>query len=512
MKKTIILSLFCMLFGLQVYAQYHLDALRYSRQFYSTTAKSEAMGNSLSAVGADMSALTINPAGMAVFKGATCSGTMNFTYVGTKTGFADNRELASDRLRLNFTSVGYVGVFEGSGAIVSYNFGLAYNNIGDFTMQTIGNEPNGSSSILDFFVYNANNDRFGNFREVPAEDVGLLNKDSGTGEYWSYVTDDGRYGLTQRHDYLSRGSMGEIDLSFGMNIEDKVFVGFSMGVPSVSQSKSRSYTELSYPEIYDTHGVIVSPDKLKYTQESDLDGVGINAKLGIICQPVPFLRVGAAVHTPSAYKITEEYTAKMTAKYPVPYQGQTVYTYESELNEYEFLLNTPFRVNAGLGIVLEPISVGNYYTVPLTFSFDYEYVDYSRIKLKNIDAEFDPYLAADNDRIKRQFGQTHNFKTGLELALWHFKIRGGASYYQSPYTKDDSYWNNGRVTYSGGLGYSTDHFFFDLGYSYALHESVFNLYEANDLYPENPMGGKSEPQAHLNHNTQFYKFTFGVRF
>lgn len=63
------------------FAQNHIDALRYSQQFYSTTAKSDAMGNSLSALGADMSAFSINPAGIAVFKSAQFTFTPNFIII-----------------------------------------------------------------------------------------------------------------------------------------------------------------------------------------------------------------------------------------------------------------------------------------------------------------------------------------------------------------------------------------------------------------------------------------------
>ena len=50
------------------YAQTAYDALRYSENNYEGTARSVAMGNAFTALGGDLGAVTINPAGSAVAK------------------------------------------------------------------------------------------------------------------------------------------------------------------------------------------------------------------------------------------------------------------------------------------------------------------------------------------------------------------------------------------------------------------------------------------------------------
>ena len=40
-------------------------------------------------------------------------------------------------------------------------------------------------------------------------------------------------------------------------------------------------------------------------------GVGINAKLGVIYKPVEDVRLGLAFHTPTAYELTDKYSAEV---------------------------------------------------------------------------------------------------------------------------------------------------------------------------------------------------------
>ena len=67
MKKTaLILLLSAAAFGMEAQSMY--DALRFSENNYEGTARTMAMGNAFTALGGDLGAVTINPAGSAVAK------------------------------------------------------------------------------------------------------------------------------------------------------------------------------------------------------------------------------------------------------------------------------------------------------------------------------------------------------------------------------------------------------------------------------------------------------------
>lgn len=66
MRKTAITILLSLASVAAGYAQTAYDALMFSENNYEGTARSVAMGNAFTALGGDLGAVTINPAGSAV--------------------------------------------------------------------------------------------------------------------------------------------------------------------------------------------------------------------------------------------------------------------------------------------------------------------------------------------------------------------------------------------------------------------------------------------------------------
>ncbi|HOK75133.1 MAG TPA: hypothetical protein PLS74_08430, partial [Bacteroidales bacterium] len=67
------------------------DALRYSRTFYNGTARFMAMGGAFTALGADLSAISLNPAGTGVFRSFETTITPNLMYNNSSTLFNNSR-------------------------------------------------------------------------------------------------------------------------------------------------------------------------------------------------------------------------------------------------------------------------------------------------------------------------------------------------------------------------------------------------------------------------------------
>ena len=66
--KRIFVSIFCFIAFQTINAQYVSDGLRYSSGETQGTARFKAMGGAFGALGGDISAISINPAGAAIFK------------------------------------------------------------------------------------------------------------------------------------------------------------------------------------------------------------------------------------------------------------------------------------------------------------------------------------------------------------------------------------------------------------------------------------------------------------
>src|SRR5665811_1736369 len=80
MKTRFTIIAAVLLMSLSLSAQNIDDALRYSKLFYQGTARFDGMGGAFTALGGDLSAISLNPAGIAVFRSSefTVSTQVNF--------------------------------------------------------------------------------------------------------------------------------------------------------------------------------------------------------------------------------------------------------------------------------------------------------------------------------------------------------------------------------------------------------------------------------------------------
>src|SRR5690606_6949685 len=98
--KRFIFSSVCILLGLGVTAQNEADVLRYSSQYVLGTARFSGLGGAMGALGGDMSATHINPAGIGLYRFGEISFTpsMEFNMIESETNgltsSADQNKLA----------------------------------------------------------------------------------------------------------------------------------------------------------------------------------------------------------------------------------------------------------------------------------------------------------------------------------------------------------------------------------------------------------------------------------
>src|SRR5690606_6898002 len=110
MKRSI-LFIITILFFQNFSAQSIIDALRYSTDGLHGTARFSGMSGAFGALGGDLSAMQLNPAGSAVFVKSTASVTLSLLDKKNETNYFDtyNRNYNSD---LSFNQAGVVFVFD----------------------------------------------------------------------------------------------------------------------------------------------------------------------------------------------------------------------------------------------------------------------------------------------------------------------------------------------------------------------------------------------------------------
>ncbi len=520
MKRNIILTASLMLASLAGMAQYQADALFFSRNFYSGSAKNVAMGGSLSAVGADMSVMATNPAGMGVYKSGAMEMTPSFLVNSSKSVF-NGVTRNEEKYGLPFTNFGFVTATSTATDWKQVSFGINYNRTNEFRNELVATGDNPNGSILDYYSYNANmyddqtyGDRWSGLREKLAFETWLI--DSIDGEYFNHVTDEGKYGETQRKSYKTVGGAGEWDFSLAANYKDFLYLGGTIGATSFNFSKQSLYSENDFAPVMreDGNGVLqeANPESLEVYENLDQNGNGINFKFGFLLQPVKFVRVGGAIHSRTFMRVHEFYETRMSSVFPTA-DNEGKYAYDTEWfsNEMDWKLRTPFRANAGLAFVFDQKEVGSYYTIPMTLSFGYEYADFSKIYVRSVALADDAGFDNDNSYITSHYGEAHTLNSGLEFNFGTLKVRGGYALHTSPIAGSD-FMTDATPVYSGGLGFGWEHGYIDLAYSLTQYSEKLYMYDANVYYPLNPLGGKTEPTADLSFARHQAYFTFGVRF
>lgn len=470
-------------------AQDMFDALRFSQNFYEGTTRFSSMGGAFAALGGDFSTLSVNPAGLGVYRSSEFTFTPAISYSRTRSDYEDVRDLRDDRTRFGFSNVGYVSAINlgGTKGLVGVNFAAGYNKLNNFNYNvSVGGRDVGVfNSYVEGIVNQANavgydpaeidnSNAFRNFspldwNAILAWRVGLIAFDNGSQEFFPF--DSRLASATQRQAARleSTGSIGEYVFSVGANISHKLYIGGTLGIQDIMYDMTKVLQE--------TPNEVIDLVSLTYRQRFSTSGFGINFKAGLIFRPIPELRLGAAIHTPTGQYLTDSYLASMSASTRSDGNIQST----TPVNDFDYRVRTPWKFIGGVAYTFKDMGM---------ISVDYEYVDYSTMRLRedtNIFGNFGDSFAADNDMIRSTLRGVSNVRAGAEINVGSgFALRLGYAFYGTPYrsgaegipgivsdsqgrlavsTYSMGIGDNNVNIYSAGFGYRFNGGFIDLGYS-----------------------------------------------
>ena len=471
--KKLVYTISILLITCSAFAQDLTDALRYSNYKISGTARSAAMGNAFGALGGDFTSLSINPAGIAVYR----TGEFTFTPSFGKTS-VDGTYLGStstdSKYNLGVDNIGYVSTIptgsNSESGVVSFSFGLGFNKLGSFSMNSLAEGANSNNSILTYFSENMNANYYNildkedatldPYYEKLAWDTYLVNRDDVAHEYYNDIKDN-NYGQSQRKSTDHRGYINEYLLSLGANFNHKFYLGATVGIHDVYSKENANLYE------WDAKNNIPYFNDLNFDTYLRTTGSGFNVKIGAIYKPTENLRLGLAVHTPTFYKFHDEYNSSMSASTfdngnPLSPDKAGVYDYEIE---------TPMKAILSGAYVIGKSGL---------ISVDYEIVDYSTAKLKNGSGGYN--YVDENKTVQKAYKSVGNLHIGGEYRVnSSFSLRAGYENYPSAYKS--SYLNMANVnssasnsTVSGGFGFRQGNVFFDAAIKHIMSDENLKLY------------------------------------
>ncbi|MDQ3047253.1 MAG: outer membrane protein transport protein [Bacteroidota bacterium] len=481
MKKQLFIISAGFLCAFSAFSQNEIDAMRYSQLTFGGTARFASMAGSMGALGGDISTLSYNPAGIGIFRKTELSITPSIFSQTTSSTY--NSVNGSDRkLNFNLGNIGLVATFKMKDTLSGWqnlNFGFGYNRSSNFHNRQVIQGYNKTSSLLDTYVAEANGNNpndFDDFGTGMAWYTYLINPDSsGTNMYNHVITN---YGQLQKKTIETSGSMGETVLSFGGNYTNKLFLGATLGIVSARYSEDAVYEEV------DEKDTISDFNRFTYTESLESSGRGFNLKLGAIVKPTDWLRVGAAIHTPTTLSMKDNYSSSLTSSFDDGASYDTV----SPQGAFNYRVTTPFRAIGSVGFVIKKLALIN---------AEYEYVDYSYAQLHSTPNVFSEVNAG----IRKNYTSTGNIRLGAEVRLDPISLRAGYALYGSPFRVGDNKTAN-RSSYTAGIGFRDRNFFIDFAYVLTKYTEYSYLYDPEIL--------KSTVQNDYKNSS--FMLTMGVRF
>ena len=487
MRKKI-LSLLALFTIVTTTAQTHEDALLFSENAVVGTARTAAMSNAFGALGADLSTLSNNPAGLGVYQSYEFAFSINLGGVDMASYYLDNK-ITNSSGNFNIPSVGLVTPLKSSTTSDwrRTNLGFAYNTTKIFKANTIQSAYNPNSSLVDVFYAFADGYRLDDldpFFELAAFDTDLIDLQVDSNGW----IDDGNYfrevqtGQDQFKQTHTFGSMGEFAISYAGSYMEKLYLGATLGLTSTEYTKKSRYNERNFADTAST------VEYFDMYENQYTTGAGVNLKLGAIYRASDNFRLGISWHSPTVNEMHDEWEMVLRTQHNS--DSSYSYTYTSPYGIYDYSIISPMKFIGSAAFVLDNVLL----------SGDLEYVDYATMILDGND--FD-YFNNQQNIIENNYTSVVNARFGAELNLSPFVIRAGYSQVKSPYT-DSSTLNNfrdERKSYSVGLGKRNQYSYVDLAYvfsEYSNSESIYNTF--------------FEPEHKVIKTTYNFIFTMGWKF
>lgn len=510
MKKIFLSACLLSLFMAHTHAQETYENTKLIDNDLNGTARYVGMGGAMEALGADISVINSNPAGIGLFRRS--SGSVSFGLV-SQDGASSFKY--GNKTNASFDQAGFVySLRDGRRTFINFGFNYHKSKNFDYILNAASGLNGASQHKLSYMKALANENNLdktssgwrGKFAYTSQLDNLYYNTLMMTSSDGFFYNDASGYEFGR----AETGYIGEYDFNTSVNVNDRVYLGITIGIHDVHYTGHSLYNEALVNLNNQTAGDITVNDERRIT------GTGYNASFGIILRPVdasPF-RIGLSVSTPTWYDLkTSNYTylinntkadggGKLQGDYPNYTTGES----------YEFKLFTPWKFGVSLGH-----TVGNY----LALGASYEYADYSRLDTRvndgyDVDYWGDVYEHSSSDEpMNRHTRETlkavSTLKIGAEAKVMpNLAVRAGYNYVSPMFKKEgykdgniDSYgsnyssatdYTNWEATnrYTVGVGYTLGKMSFDLAYQYAQTNGKFHPFADSYLdytYPGQDSNG-----------------------
>ncbi|GAB4428543.1 MAG: hemin receptor [Bacteroidia bacterium] len=430
-----------------VQAQNERDALRHTQTGLTGTARALGMGGAFSAVGADLTSATLNPAGLGLFRSSVFAVSPAFQVATARTDMLDASQRET-RQRFGIPSSGVafntINYYDNGRekseiekGLKSYTFAIGVNQLENYYRDLLVQGAfNPSSSLTNYFAEQAEGFQPGELGLLPGTAFDLLMIDtiygSGGARYFPAVT-NGQ--MEQTMQILEEGRRNEWYVALGGNFSDRFYLGAAIGLQTLRYEQTYLFVEEDVNNLYQFYNPFedngfpleIPTNVIQLQEYFSTRGTGVNGKIGAIYRPLDHIRIGASVQTPTFLNLTDEFQTTLTHNFNATATQTEEATRATDLSRFEYSLATPFRATLGAMVQFQKYGF---------FSADVEFVDYTKPRLSSVVTNIlDPNyygFAAENQAIADLYQPALNYRLGGEYRIDIFRLRAGAALYGSP--------------------------------------------------------------------------------
>ena len=462
MRSLIVLMAVAM--GSFAFGQNELDVFRYSDFGSSGSIRSLGMAGAYGAVGADPSAVYLNPAGVAVYRSGIIDMGAKLA-LGFQTSDWNQQRSTGANINLPIDHITYVrNRVIPSGKWKYWNTALSYGVTQLYSRNVITEFQTSNISLLDQFASYANgvdNSDVASFFPFTSglawNTYGIDTVPGTVDQYWANYT-GGENKI--KKDVDETGKTWEGNYSIAANYDNQLYVGANIGIQGVSYGY-----ELKHEEEY-----LSEMDTLKlfeYTQSLTATGSALSFRMGAIYQPnwAPWCKVGASWTAPRRIRFSDEFSSALRTDFINSSLNAT-----SPINSIEYAITTPQIVHFSSAMNIGP---------RIMWTLDWNNIRMNQASVEAV-GDFNYAYANENIAISKMGKSSHRLQSGVELRLEHqFLLRAGMGLQTHVHQSAQNKW---WVT--TGLGYRTENFFAESGFMWnqsSQMEGVFDFVDASKV-------------------------------
>ncbi|OPB89046.1 OmpP1/FadL family transporter [Elizabethkingia ursingii] len=386
----------------------------YGNNMTQGTAKYMGMAGSMGAIGGDVSAVSVNPAGIGVYITGDFQGTLGInSYKNTST--LNNSSLSYKKNNTNLNQLGGVVSFPLSGSNWKFvNIGMSYinQNLDDYV------ETPGDQSIS---------------RSVQRMRQG------------QQFTDSEMY---DGHGYNRTGHLTKTNLTVGGNYNNKIYVGMGLNFHTADLDQGDSFRGVFAS---DKSSVVYDKQFSPYTESSS----GFSISAGIIGKITNEFRLGASLESPTWWNIDRAFTQYSVSQDNGPITSVDIY---NERRDFR----SPAKATFSAALIPSK-----------DFAFNVDYtIGISKPKYTTSSSVNDQLNNFFSDSSK----SLSEFKVGAEYRFEGLRLRAGYAFANNPFDKGSLLTTSGskesfnnlyvgkRNTLGLGIGYDFRSFYIDAAY------------------------------------------------